>query len=235
MKRDILIDFLQDGPVSLPKLLFTHYRSLNINETEVMLLIHLHIFIESGNSFPTPGELSERMSVSAEESASLLRKLMQRGLLAIHESKDDLNVRFETYSLRPLWEQLVYQLETADAQAAEKDRAEKTINLYTLFEKEFGRPLSPIECETLNMWVDQDGHDTILIKAALREAVVSGKLNFRYIDRILFEWQKNRIHTVEQARSYSQKFRRGTNKREAGEPVNSDGKREVTFYNWLEQ
>ncbi len=235
MKREFLIDFLQDGSIPLPKLLFTHYQRLKINETEVMLLIHLHIFIESGNAFPTPSELSERMSISAEEAASILRKLLQRGLLDIHESKDDLNVRFETYSLRPLWEQFVYQLESEEAEAMEHGKTEQTINLYTLFEKEFGRPLSPIECETLSMWVDQDGHDAVLVKAALREAVVSGKLNFRYIDRILFEWQKNRIHTVEQAKSYSQKFRKGGFKKETGESTHTEQKREVTFYNWLEQ
>ncbi len=80
-------------------------------------------------------------------------------------------------------------------------------NLYTIFEQEFGRPLSPLECETLAMWIDQDEHDASIIKAALREAVISGKLNFRYIDRILFEWKKNNIQTVEQARQQGNKFR----------------------------
>ena len=76
-----------------------------------------------------------------------------------------------------------------------------------MFEKEFGRALSPFECETLAMWIDQDHHDPIIIKAALRESVMSGKLNFRYIDRILFEWKKNGIQTIDQARKHSQKFR----------------------------
>ena len=45
-------------------------------------------------------------------------------------------------------------------------------------EEEFGRPLSPLECETLAIWQDQDQHDAILIKHALKEAVLSGKLSF---------------------------------------------------------
>ena len=40
------------------------------------------------------------------------------------------------------------------------------------------------------MWEDRDQHHPNLIQAALREAVMSGKLNFRYIDRILFEWKR---------------------------------------------
>ena len=57
------------------------------------------------------------------------------------------------------------------------------------------------------MWEDQDQHHPNLIQAALREAVMSGKLNFRYIDRILFEWKKNGIKTVDQAQNQGQKFR----------------------------
>ncbi len=36
---------------------------------------------------------------------------------------------------------------------------------------------------------------------------MSGKLNFRYIDRILFEWKKNGIKTVDQAQNQGRKFR----------------------------
>jgi DNA replication protein len=105
-------------------------------------------------------------------------------------------------------------------------------SLYTIFEQEFGRPLSPFECETLAMWMDDD-HEPEVIKAALREAVISGKLNFRYIDRILFEWKKNGIKTREQAREQTQKFRayqRRDRKIESTPSVN-----DVPFYNWLEQ
>ena len=80
--------------------------------------------------------------------------------------------------------------------------------LYQRFEAEFSRPLSPIEAETLSMWLDEDGHKTELIIAALREAVVSGKLNFRYIDRILFEWKRNGVQTLQQAKAYGEKFRK---------------------------
>ncbi|GAA3327383.1 hypothetical protein GCM10020331_067100 [Ectobacillus funiculus] len=56
------------------------------------------------------------------------------------------------------------------------------------------------------MWQDQDHHTPVIIQTALREAVLSGKLNFRYIDRILFEWKKKTgSKTVEQAQQYGQK------------------------------
>lgn len=104
-------------------------------------------------------------------------------------------------------------------------------DLFTIFEQEFGRPLTPLECESLAMWMDQDGQDPSMIKAALRESVMSGKLNFRYIDRILLEWKKNGVNTVEKAREQGLKFRQKSNKSNAS--VQSSNS--VPFYNWLEQ
>jgi DNA replication protein len=111
-------------------------------------------------------------------------------------------------------------------------KAEET-DLYTCFEKEFGRPLSPFECETLGMWMDDDHHDPVIIKAGLKEAVMSGKLNFRYIDRILFEWKKNGINTIEQAKNQGRKFRQ---KQSLKPNVKDESQHSsVPFYNWLEQ
>lgn len=113
----------------------------------------------------------------------------------------------ESYSLQPLWEKILHFLMNESIEEEQKEIKQLQVNLYTVFEKEFGRPLSPFECETLGMWEDQDQHHPNLIQAALREAVMSGKLNFRYIDRILFEWKKNGIKTVDQAQNQGRKFR----------------------------
>jgi len=148
---------------------------------------------------------------------------VQKGFITIEERIEN-HIRSERYSLDPLWEKLirtVFQGQKQDEQHEEQ--------LYTVFEHEFGRPLSPMECETLAMWMDQDEHDPTIIKAALREAVLSGKLNFRYIDRILFEWKKNGIKTIEQAQQHAKKFRKNQGKQE--QPY----KPTVPIYNWLEQ
>lgn len=79
-------------------------------------------------------------------------------------------------------------------------------DVYSICEREFARLLSPMEIETINGWSD-DGHSEELIKAALKEAVFANKLNIRYIDRILLDWQRNKIVTTDQAKEHAQKFR----------------------------
>ncbi|SDW29201.1 DnaD domain protein [Paenibacillus sp. CF384] len=85
----------------------------------------------------------------------------------------------------------------------------KQSDLFSVFEQEFGRPLSPMECETISAWVDQDRYPDELIRFALKESVFAGKLHFRYIDRILIEWSRNRVTNTDEAKAHTQKFRGG--------------------------
>ncbi|MDR6122610.1 DNA replication protein [Bacillus sp. SLBN-46] len=232
MKTNILA-WLQEGTITVPSLLFSEYRNLNLNETELVLLLNILTFLEKGKEFPTPEELSARMTISIADCNEMLRRLIQRGFIEIIDSYSTDGIRYETYSVNPLWEKLVDQFLLSKKMVNKLDKKSEETDLYTCFEKEFGRPLSPFECESLGMWMDDDHHDPIIIKAALREAVMSGKLNFRYIDRILFEWKKNGIRTIDQAKNHGQKFRqkqvqKGNIKEDTHQPS-------VPFYNWLEQ
>ena len=220
------------GSVTIPNLLFLNYRELGLNETEFMLLLNIKMHVERGSFFPTPEELSKTMSIETEECMNMLRMFIQKGFIYIEECEDQDGIKFEKYSLEPLWSKLFDYLEMAEKKKQDEEQEGEQKSLYTIFEEEFARPLSPLECETLSIWLDQDHHDAQLIKQALKEAVISGKLNFRYIDRILFEWKKNGLKTVEQAKIHSQKFRRVQAKQ--NEPQ-KEYKRQVPFYNWLEQ
>ena len=78
--------------------------------------------------------------------------------------------------------------------------------LFQLVEQSFGRPLSPYEIETLNQWIDVDHHDLSVIQAALDEALSQNKLSFKYIDRILLNWKKNNVKTVDDSKKIREQF-----------------------------
>ncbi|MFC7060421.1 DnaD domain-containing protein [Halobacillus seohaensis] len=216
-----------DSQISIPKALITQYRGLGIAEKELVAVLQIHQFHTDGNLFPTPDEISERTSFTTEECSKILRSLLQKGLLIIEQKHQNQQVGNECYSLEPLWEKLF------NIPMQEKQIPEQTENLFPLFEQEFGRPLSPFEIENINIWLDQDEQEPALIKAALREAVLMGKLNFKYIDRILREWKKKGIQTVDQARQHGKKFRQGQDKNTSDK---SNTKRDVSlYYNWLEE
>ncbi|WP_096200898.1 DnaD domain-containing protein [Bacillus sp. FJAT-45350] len=233
MNKKFMVSWMASGHTSIPKLLLIHYSDLGINEEELVVLLHVHTFLEEGYLFPTPDDLARRMTHSPDKCAQILNQLLKRDLLALKELQEE-GVMSESYTLEPLWEQLLFHLHGQEEQAEKAVKQEEELNVFTMFERELSRPLSPMECETLTMWLDQDNHSPALIKAALKEAVVAGKLSLRYIDRILFEWSKNGIKTVQQARAYGEKFRKYQQK---GRKPQATTEKENSFptYNWLEQ
>ncbi|WP_421379167.1 DnaD domain-containing protein [Bacillus salacetis] len=232
--KQLMVSWLEEGTVSIPQLLLSNYHKLGLSESEFVLLLQVYSFIEKGNDFPTPEELSSKMSFSSEECASILRRLVQNQFISIEEGNSSSGILYEKYSLKPLWNKLAeFVLTESKSEKVEKTLLDET-DLYTVFEQEFSRPLSPLECETLAMWIDQDEHNAVIIKAALREAVISGKLNFRYIDRILFEWKKNGVKTIEQAKKQGERFR-PHQKMQSSSQTSQSEKKTVPFYNWLEQ
>jgi DNA replication protein len=231
MSKTKLLKWFKEGQITIPTALLAQYKNLKMNEQELVLLLQLIFHIEKGNEFPTPIELASSMTISVTDCSEHLRKLIQKGLIKIIDGSTNDGIRFERYSLDPLWEKLIDHYLMDDMhQEVEVNKQEET-NLYTCFEQEFGRPLSPFECESLSMWLDDDHHDPIIIKSALREAVISGKLNFRYIDRILFDWKRNGIKTIEQAKSHGRRVRQHQKQKPKEEIVKT---KPLPFYNWLE-
>lgn len=228
--------WMSEGSVSIPNMLLKHYKKIGLTDTECMLFIQLHVYIESGNYFPTPLELAERMTASFNEISSMLRSLIGRGLLGMDQYEDkEKGVYFEAYTLQPLWNQLMNSLKEEEQIQKESMKEKQEQNVFVLFEKEFGRPLSPMELETLKIWMDEDQQSPELILTALKESVLSGKLNFRYIDRILFEWKKNGIQSPEAAKMYGEKFRvRQLQKSGQHEVPRKDNGLKRPAYNWLE-
>ncbi|MBD3918844.1 DnaD domain-containing protein [Paenibacillus sp. PR3] len=224
-------DAMNSGGVFIPSVLLRTYSSLGLEESDVLLLFQLMAFRDAeGVGFPTPEQLAERMGKPVTEVVYSLRKLMKDGMLMIEEDADPMtDIRSERYDwtswlLRAGQQAAAMKREAgAAASMANRQAAASTAavaeglavvvpaedNLFSTFEQEFGRPLSPMECETIAAWLDQDRYSDDIIRFALKEAVFAGKLHFRYIDRILLEWSRNRVTNADEARAHSQKFRGG--------------------------
>lgn len=77
-------------------------------------------------------------------------------------------------------------LENKEAQVEEK------MNMIDVFEEQFGRPLTPMEFDSIKEWV-QSGYSEEMILKALKEAVKSQVLTLRYIEGILINWAQNGV------------------------------------------
>lgn len=229
-----LRSWTQQRHVTVPQLFFQYYKELNVADDEAIIILHLLSYFEEGIEFPTPQDLASRTSFMPNDISMKMQRLMQKGLLEMTQGIDVNGKISEKLSLFPLWERTMQLLDQKAQMQTDSATKNEEGEIFSLFEQEFGRLLSPMELETIGMWLDNDGHSPAIIKAALKEAVVAGKVSLRYIDRILFEWKKKNITSVKQIEQHAEQFRT-----RATQPVQPVSQQQPTtsgmFYNWLDE
>ncbi len=77
-------------------------------------------------------------------------------------------------------------------------------NIYKIVEEEFGRPISPMEMQVIDSW----NFPAEMIKLAIKEAVTSNNCAIKYIDKILYNWEKKGIKSVADAEKSIADFKR---------------------------
>lgn len=78
----------------------------------------------------------------------------------------------------------------------------KQDTIYDFLEQNFGRTLNGIEIEMIKEWNDNE-----LTRYAIKQAVLNGKYNVKYINTILVNYKNNSITTVQQAQEEEKKFK----------------------------
>ena len=207
MTNDLLMKWIQAGQTEIPTLLLKYYQKLGLTNDDFVLIIQLKSSLDQGDYFPDLNEIAERMNMSKNDAFKAVHRLMQKKLLSIETEKDENGITEDIYSLNLLWEKLIILMKQNENAIEEKQEKKENKNLYSIFEAEFGRPLSPMEIESLILWTEEDNFSPELIELALREAVLSQVYSFKYIDRILLSWEKKNIRTKEQVEKESQRFR----------------------------
>ncbi len=66
------------------------------------------------------------------------------------------------------------------------------VNVYEYTEEQFGRTLAPAEIELIKSW----DYSEEIIKLAVDETVLNQVNNIKYTDKILYEWEKQGLKTV---------------------------------------
>lgn len=78
----------------------------------------------------------------------------------------------------------------------------KQDTIYDFLEQNFGRTLNSIEIEMIREWNDNE-----LTRYAIKQAVLNGKYNVKYINTILVNYRNNSITTVQQAQEEEKMFK----------------------------
>lgn len=202
--EDNLINLLKDKPLVLPKIFLSNYRKLNITDSELIIIMILY---NNGNKIVyNPEEFAKCINSSKHEVMKLINSLIEKNIISIVIDRNN-RKSCEYISLELLYKKIFNIIIDKNSESEE----EPTTNIFSIFENELGRTLSPMEYEQIKEWLTS-GLSQELISSALKEAVLNGIGNFRYIDTILNDWRKKGYKNKEDVIKDREKYRSKKNK-----------------------
>lgn len=152
---------------------------LNLSLEEFLLLTY---FDNDYNNYLNIELLSNNLGLTLDESYKVFNSLVSKKLIEIKTSKDLEGRMIETVNLDNFYNMICEE-------EISHQKEETKSDIYSVFEKEFGRPITSMEYEIIGAWLEKNYSEELII-GALKEAVYNGVNNFRYIDKILYEWGK---------------------------------------------
>lgn len=184
MKTENVLKLLKEKDIVIPQILIKSYRKLNITEKELVYLIYL--INEGENTLFDVPTYSENLNWDITEIMEVTSSLCEKKIIDLKVKKEGTKIK-ESVDVSNLYNLLLMII--IDNEAALEEEKNNNSEIYTIIENEFGRPLSPIEYETISDWLNSNIEET-LIKEALKEAVLNGVHRLNYIDKVLREWIK---------------------------------------------
>lgn len=194
---DKVLNLIKQKTYTIPGILFLNYKDLNITSDEFIVLIYL---INENDNILNYQSISDNLKLDLKDVLTIVNTLNEKDLITIELNK--VNGRsMEFYNLENLYKKLAFLV------VKEKEVKEEGTDLFPIFEKEFGRTLTPMDYEIISAWQESDFSDEVIL-LALKEAVYNGVPNLRYIDKILYDWKRKGIKNkadVEKDRANFQK------------------------------
>lgn len=205
-------DFFTAGFTSIPNLLFKYSQRLNLESIDLLMLIAILHFQQTGKKEPSLNDFAMVINSSVEKVQASLERLRYKGLIdftadgvvdpaGLFEKIMDLWAIEKMQSFQKGYSEVAVVKSTTD-----RGETPRLNTLIYAFEQEFGRALTPIEFEQINRWSSVEGYSEELILEALKRAVLQGVCNFKYIDRILSHWAKRNLRTVREVEQYEERY-----------------------------
>ena len=216
--KEQLINILSSKKMVLSTYLIKVALDAKLNLNEFLVLVY---FDNCFNSSLDIELISNTLGLDEASTMEAFNGLMIKGLVNIESRKDLENRMHEVVTMCG-----VYDLVCDDA--LEVVQEEVKTDIFKTFEKELGRTISSMELEMINGWLST-GTPEELILGALREAVYNGVTNFKYIDRIIYEWEKKGFKTMDDVSKHLMSRRENKSNNESI----SKTEQEVADYDWV--
>ena len=187
----------------------------NLTLNEFLVLMY---FDNEYDLFFDVKKIAKALSLNEKDVLNAFGVLLDKKLITMHSVKNDNGRLADKVSL----ENLYHGIEDSNNVVKKENKKQ---DLFTKFQSKYGHSLSGMDYEIINAWLT-NGFSEELILGALDEANYNGVISLRYIDKILFEWQKKGFNSLEDVNKHM-KSREKSN----DETIYDD---QLLEYNWLD-
>ena len=208
---------LREKPIILPRYLFNYYIRLGITSEELIILIFI---IDRGDKAEyNPEAIANALYLDKFKVMELIDSLNNKKIISLEVEKNKDGKREEYISLDLMYKKIINII-------LDKEETKTFDNgdIFSVFESEFGRTISSMECQIIKGWID-DKFSQELIMEALKEAIYNGVSSLKYIETILYNWRKKGYKTKKEVRDAKNKYYES--KKEQKE------EKEIFYYDWL--
>lgn len=197
--------YVQAGQTSIANYLLDHFQEVGMSTDQLLMYLQLRRLMDRGDLLPAAEGLATHLGWDTQKVYQVLHEMITEKLMVITSVTDKHGEKQDTYDFRLLTEKLSQlpkhqaqdEAKTASAPGTSPQQPERA-TVFNQIEQEFGRPLSPIELQTIGDWLDQDHYRPELIQLALKESVLNQVYSLKYMDRILLSWEKKNLKTAVQ-------------------------------------
>lgn len=191
------LDAFKSGNLVLPSVLLLHFKELFPSSDDFLVWQFFYLQNTTGLEEMSPSQIAERIGKEISDVNQSISNLTERGLLQYRtiELNGEIELLFDASLALERLDDLLGVAHSSSDQLTPQNQLK---DLVETFQQELGRLLTPFEIEDLTKTLKEDGTSADLIKEALREAVLNGKANWKYIQAILRNWRHEGIKSVAQ-------------------------------------
>ena len=176
---DKLYELISEKPFFIPKILINNYVRLNITDTELIIIM---VILSKGNKIVyDPVSIANEINMEKMKVMENISNLLDKNIISLVVEKKN-QKRIECLSLELLYKRLINIIKEVPS-----EEREISSSVFEVFESELGKTLSPMQYEIIKEWISKGISEELIIEA-LKEAVINGTNNFRYIDKIITSW-----------------------------------------------
>lgn len=198
--------YIRAGQTTISNLLVHHYKQIGLTTAQLILYLQFKSYQDRGTMNPDVRVIAKNLGTSETQVFNQLHqmitnKLVKQGMRKLPDGKED-----AIYDFTPLLNKLALLEDQTTTAVQEEETQNSRQQVFAELESEFGRPLSSMELQIVNDWLDKDNYSTAMIELALRQAVMNSALNLKYMERILQSWAHQGLRTKRDINEHERQF-----------------------------